>query len=485
MHQLKKVVLIGFNGLNSDLVYQWKNELHNLNRVMNHGIFGKIKSPVPPTIPLAWSCILCGKNPGHFGFWDYTYRDDYQYGQPKQVSSKVRDERVQCLYNILPAHGKKMAMINVPVTYPPPKISNGYCISSSSASDIEKQYTSPDSLIKEIKEITGEYITDVPVFAVDVREVDKKEIVKKIYKMDKQRFDLTKFFLKDKNCDLVFTVITGTGRISHLFYRYIDTNHTHKDAVKNHYKLCDENIGEILSLVDKNTSIIITGDYGIQRSDGRINVNEWLIQEGYMTLRSQPTQSISLLQADIDWNRTRAWATGCFGQVYLNVKGREPQGIVDPYEYDKVLDELGDKIKNITSEDSEKLDIKVIRRKDIHPGEYSRFGPDLFICFENYHWNTNDHIGFNSIYSNETHEDPDNVSHAPYSFFAITGPGVRTTGKVSNADLLDIAPTLLHLLGLPVPADMEGEVLIKEESVHSGKDKKELRERLARLGYLG
>jgi len=485
MGQSKKVALIGLHGLNLDLVFQWKSELHNLNSAMNHGIFGKVKSTIPPTTPLAWSCILCGKNPGHFGFWDYTYRNDYQYGQPMKVSSIVRDERVQCLYNILPAHGKKMAMINVPVTYPPPKISNGYCISSSSASDIEKQYTAPDSLIKEIKKITGKYITDVSTSTMDLQQVEKEKAIKKIYKMDKQRFDLTKFFLKDKNCDLVFTVITGTGRISHLVYRYIDTNHTHKDVVKNHYKLCDENIGEILSLVDKNTSIIITGDYGIQRSDGRINVNEWLIHKGYMTLKTRSTQSIPLLQADIDWNRTMAWATGCFGQVYLNVKGREPQGIVDPYDYDKVLDELGDKIKRITSEDGRKLDIKVYKRKESHPGEYSRFGPDLFICFENYHWNTNDHIGSNSIYSNETPESPVDVSHAPYSFFAITGPGVPTTGEVSNAELLDLAPTLLHLLGVPIPSEMEGKVLIKEENVHLEKEKREVRERLARLGYLG
>ncbi|MFQ5821312.1 MAG: alkaline phosphatase family protein [Candidatus Heimdallarchaeota archaeon] len=492
MEAAKKAVIIGLDGLNPDLVYQWRDELSNLRRLMEYGIYGRIKSTVPPITPQAWSCVLCGKNPGHFGYWDFTYRDDYSYGQPELVSSEVRDERAESLYKILPKHGKKVAIINVPVSYPPPEIPNGFSISSFMTPSIKRQFTYPDSLKEEIKNLIGEYIIDASTSDMNFRQMDKDEVAKRIYDMDKQRFDLTKYFIKDKNCDFVFTVVMGTDRMPHLFYRYFDENHKnytyhekYKDALKNHYTFCDKNVGEILGLVDDNTSIIIVSDHSVQSLDGRINLNQWLIQEGYMRLKTRPEGLTPLMQADIDWNETRAWATGFTGQLYLNIKGRESEGTVDPNDYDKVLDELSEKIINITDEEGKKLETQVFKRKEIHSGEYSRFGPDLFIYFDNCHWNISELIGYDSIYSYDTPKGPDDAGHGPYGFFAIYGPGIPKAGEVSGADLLDIAPTVFHLMGVPIPADMEGKVLTKKKSAYSEEDKKEVKERLAKIGYLG
>jgi predicted AlkP superfamily phosphohydrolase/phosphomutase len=492
MEAARKTVIIGLDGLNPDLVYQWRNELSTLNRFMEHGIYGRIKSTVPPITPQAWSCVLCGKNPGHFGYWDFTYRDDYSYGQPELVSSEIRDERVDSLYKILSKHGKRTALINVPVSYPPPEIPNGYSISSFMTPSIEKPFTYPDSLKEEITNIVGEYIIDASTSDMNFRQMEKERVMRRIYDMDKQRFDLTKYFIKEKNCDFVFPVIMGTDRMPHLFYRYFDENHknytchdTYKDALKNHYKFCDENIGEVLDLIDDNTVIVVVSDHSVQRLDGRINLNEWLIQEGYMGLKTRPRQLTLLMQADIDWSKTRAWATGFTGQLYLNVRGREAQGTIDPGDYDKVLDELSEKIKDITDEEGKKLETQVFKRKEIHSGEYSRFGPDLFIYFDNCHWNMSELIGYDSIYSYDTPKGPDDAGHGPYGFFAIHGPGVPKRGEMAGADLLDIAPTVLHLMGIPIPADMEGKVLTKKKSAYSEEDKEEVKERLSKIGYLG
>ena len=492
MKDSTKVVIIGLDGLNPDLVYRWKNKLPNFRKLMEQGVYGRIRSTVPPITPQAWSCVLCGKNPGHFGYWDFTYRDDYCYGQPELVSSETRDERVDSLYRILPSHGKRVAIINVPVTYPPPEIPNGYSISSFMTPSVEKQFTYPDSLKDEIKEIIGEYIIDASTSDMNFRQMDKEKVIKRIYDMDKQRFDLTEYFIRDKNCDFVFTVVMGTDRMPHLFYRYFDENHRnytyddkYKDALKDDYRFCDERIGEILGLVDDNTSIIITSDHSVQRLDGRINLNEWLIREGYMKLKDRPKQLTPLMLADIDWHSTKAWATGFTGQLYLNVKGREQKGAVDPQDYDRVLDELSEKLKNITDEQGRKLDTKVYKRREIHSGEYARFGPDLFIFFDNCQWNISELIGYDSIYSYDTPKGQDDAGHGPYGFFAMKGAGVANKGEMSGADLLDIAPTVLHLMSLQIPTDMEGKVLTKKEGVYLEEDKKEVRERLSKLGYLG
>lgn len=491
MDKSQKVVIIGLDGLNPDLVYQRKDKLPTLKKIMEQGMYGKIKSTIPPLTAPSWSCVLSGKNLGHFGFWDSTYRKDYSYKQLEIVNSVVRDERVDALYKILSKYNKKVAIINVPFTYPPPKIPNGYSISSFMTFSPDEKFTHPASLKSEIERMTGEYIIDVFTSNLNLEQINKEKVLKKIRDMDQQRFNLTKYFIKDKKCDFIFTVVAGTDRVSHLFYRYFDENHPrytpdakYKDIVKNHYKLCDDRIGEIVSLVGEDTVIIVLSSYAAQRLDGRINLNEWLIKEGYMKLNTRRESPTPLMQADIDWSKTKAWVTGYSGGLYLNVKGREPEGTVEPKDYDKALDELTEKLKGIKDDKGRILDAKVYKRKDIHSGEYARFGPDLFVSFNNYHWGTSELIGYNSLHSYYTPKGPDDGAHGSYGFFALVGLGIPQKGKISKADLLDIAPTVLDLFGIPIPQDMEGKVLTEKEKVTS-KEEEEIKERLSRLGYLG
>jgi len=357
---------------------------------------------------------------------------------------------------------------------------------------LDKDFIYPSSLKDEIKKVIGEYIIDASTSNMNFRQMEKDIVLKRIYDMDRQRFDLTEFFIREKKCDFVFTVCMGTDRMSHLFYRYFDKNHirytphpTYKDALKNHYKFCDENIKRILEIIDDNTCLIITSGYSVQRLDGRINLNEWLIKEGYMTLKKRPDKLTPLMEADIDWEKTKVWATGFTGQIYLNVKGRERYGVVDPKEYDRFLDELSERFKEIPDEKGRKLDTVTFKRKDIHKGEYAKYGPDLFIYFDMCRFNISELIGYPSIYSYDTPKGPDDGGHGPCGFFVMAGKGIPKKGKTEGADLLDIAPTILHLFDIPIPDDMEGRVLVKEENVHLGKDEKEIRERLSRLGYLG
>lgn len=491
MQDSTKVVIIGLDGLNPDLVYQWTDELPALSRFMDQGIYGKIKSTIPPITPQAWSCVLCGRNPGHFGYWDFTYRNEYCYGQPELVSSKVRDSRVDSIYKTLSDSGKRVAIINVPVTYPPPEIPNGYSISSFMTPTIDRQFTYPATLKEEISGIIGDYIIDASTSDMNFREMDKEKVLNRIYDMDRQRFELTKYFIKEKKCDFIFTVVMGTDRVPHLFYRYVDKQHKRytyhekfKDALKNHYRFCDQEIENILNLIDENTIMIVVSDHSVQRLDGRINLNEWLIREGYMKLNNRPKELTPMSRADIDWPNTKAWATGFTGQIYLNMKGREPEGMVSPSDYDKTLDELTEKLLAITDEQGNSFDSKAFKRKDIHRGEYARFGPDLFIYFDNCHWNISEHIGYDSLYSYDTPLGPDDAGHGPYGFFSIYGPGIPKLGEIS-ADLLDIAPTVLQLMGIRIPSDMEGKALIQKERVYSDEDEREVRERLAKFGYLG
>jgi len=486
-----KVVVLGLDGFNPDLVYQWRNDLPSLSSMMSKGIFGKIESTVPPITPQAWTCAQTGKNPGQFGFWDFRYRDEFSYGEARLVNSK-KAAAADPLYRILPRYGKRVGMINVPVTYPPPTIPNGYCVSSFMTPNTEVDFTYPKELKEEITRLFGEYILDASTPDMNYRRMDKEAVLKRIYDMDRQKFDILKHFIKGKSCDYIFTVIMGTDRMPHLFYRYFDERHIryeanphYKDALKGHYKFCDENIGEILQLLHGETVFIVLSDHSVQRLDGRINLNEWLRREGYLVLGARPTEPVVLGNAAVDWSKTKAWATGYTGQIYLNVEGREPQGVVTQGEYDFLLNELSERLLAIPDEKGNKLDTKVFKRDDIHFGDFAQFGPDLFIYFDNCHWNIDEALGFDSIYSYDTSLGPDDGAHGPQGFFAMTGPGVPRMGELFDITLVDIAPTVCHLMEVPIPPDMEGRVLTEEESteIYSEKGAEDVRQRLRGLGY--
>lgn len=463
---MSKVVVLGLDGFNPDLVDRWRDDLPNLSALMRDGAYGRIRSTVPPITPQAWTCAQCGKNPGQYGFWDFTYRSDFSYGEPNLINSQ--GVKVATLYKILPRRGKRAAIINVPVTFPPPRIPDGYSISSFMTPDVEGQFTQPAELKQEITELVGEYIIDASTPELNFRKMDKDAVLKRIYDMDTQRFKILKHFIKTKNCDYIFCVVMGTDRMPHLFYRYFDEKHVrytpdskYNTALHDHYVFCDQNLGEVRALLDEDTALVLHSDHSVQRLDGRVCLNDWLVEEGYMKLKEPITELTPLRKAvdKIDWANTMAFATGYTGQLYLNVKGREAQGAVDPADYDKVLDELRERLLAVTSPEGKKLDTTVFKRDDIHHGKYAQFGPDLFVFFDDCRWNIDEQLGHDSLYSYDTTKGPDDGGHGPEGFFAMAGPGVPQLGELKNFSLVDVAPTVLRLMGEKIPEDMEGRPL--------------------------
>ena len=490
---MSKVVVLGLDGFNPELVKGWLDDLPNLKKLQQEGIWGKMESSVPPIAPQTWTCAQSSRNPGVFGFWDFSYRDDFSYGQPKSIDCSVRDKRVNCLHKILPMIGQKVAIINVPLSWPPPRIPGGYSISSYMTPSLDRGFTWPESLRNEVHSLVGEYIIDATEAGVNYRHMEKDRVLKRIYDMDSQRFTLLKHFISKKQCDCVFTVITGSDRMPHLFYRYFDEQHRrydpdprYKNALHDYYVRIDKQIGEIRDTLDGETALFVHSAHGVQRLDGRINLNEWLIQEGYMVLHEYPSELTTMMKLKVDWSKTKAWATGYTGQIYLNVKGREPQGIVDPDDYDRLLDELADKIIEIPDERGNPLKTRVFKRKEIHSGPFAEHGPDLFILFDECRWNISEMVGYGqgSIYSFDTPLGPDDGADGLYGYFFIAGPGVPASGERIGATLLDVAPTVLDVMDLEIPQEMEGKSILGEEKpARTPEDDEKVRSRLKALGY--
>jgi predicted AlkP superfamily phosphohydrolase/phosphomutase len=228
--------------------------------------------------------------------------------------------------------------IGVPQTYPPKPV-NGVqvgCFLSPSTRDRNRPYIYPASAMQEIEKAVGEYLVDVPNFRTD----DKDYLLCQIYTMTEKRFKLVKKWLVEKDWDFFMFVEMGTDRIQHGLWKYHDpTRHKYEvhprynTSIRDYYHFIDKEIGHILNLVDKHTTVFIVSDHGAKKMDGGICVNEWLIQEGYLVVKSYPTTLTPLSKCEIDWSKTKAWGDGgYYARIFLNVEGREPQGIVKPNE---------------------------------------------------------------------------------------------------------------------------------------------------------
>lgn len=464
----KRVLVIGFDGAHPEAMFdRWLDDLPNIKALTEKGTWGRLRSIVPPITPAAWSSAISGKNPGKIGFWDFPFRSSFAYGEPELVNRT----KVQCdmLYDILPAAGKKCAFINVPVTYPPKHVDGATFITAFLTPSLESEWVWPESLKAEVEEvIEGEYILDASTPDGNFRTLPKDFVIDRIYKMDQQRWDLLKHFYEKGEDDLIWTVFMGTDRIAHIFSNYADPSHVkfedddkYRNVMFDHFKYMDEQLGKVMEMIDDDTEIVLMSDHGNNPLDGRFNLNDWLIQEGYMKLNSQPSEPVNLPDADVNWDETKAWATGFMGgRIFLNMKDREEHGIVEESEYESLRDEIAEKLKEVKDIDGEPFKVNIIKREDEYEGPYAKFAPDMFVQLNDLRWTSNVQIGHDTLYSYNTSLGGDVGVHSMYGIFAMSQPAKDASKPVEGIKLADVAPTVLNMLGVDVPEDLDGKSII-------------------------
>jgi predicted AlkP superfamily phosphohydrolase/phosphomutase len=196
--------------------------------------------------------------------------------------------------------------------------------------------------------------------------------------------------------------------------------------------------------------------------DGGICINEWLMREGYLTLKSMPEKPAPIEKCDVDWDRTRAWGSGgYYARLMINVKGREPQGTVGQgEEYEALRTELIEKLQSLPNHEGKPMQTKVVRPEDVYP-ECRNIPPDLFVYFDDLNWRSVGSIGLNDVYTFENDTGPDDANHDWHGIFVMrpANAGDRKGAERSDLDIKDVAPTILNQLDLNVPSDMEGKVI--------------------------
>lgn len=458
----RKVLVIGLDCAEPSLVFEkWREELPNLSRLMASGLYGRLRSTEPPITVPAWASMMTSKDPGQLGFYGFRNRADYSYD--KLFIANSRAITADTVWDILSRQGKQVILLGVPQTYPPKPV-NGYIVTDFLTPSTKSQYTYPAELRAEIERWAGEYMLDVPNF----RTEDKDRLLRDIYAMTRQRFDVAKHLMTEKPWDFFMMVDMGVDRIHHGFWKYMDKTHPkyepgnkYENAIRDFYRYVDARIGELLERIDDNTVVMVVSDHGAMKMDGGICINEWLIQEGYLTLKAYPSQPKPLHELEIDWSRTKAWAEGgYYGRLFLNVQGREPQGIIPPEEYDAVREELIAKLEALTDPQGHNIGTIVRKPEDIYK-EVRNVPPDLIIYFGGLQWRSVGSVGLGAIHTFENDTGPDDANHAMHGMAILYDPKQNIGRSVDGNtwQLMDIAPTILNAMGIPAPEDMEGKAI--------------------------
>lgn len=447
-----KVAVIGLDCAAPALVFErFRDELPNLSRLMTEGAWGPLQSIHPPITVPAWACMMSGYDPGQLGLYGFRNRKDYSYGGYAIANAQsLRHDRV---WDILSRTGRRSILLGVPQTYPVRPI-NGAVVTDFLTPSTQSEYTWPPSLKAEVERVSGGYVLDVEGFRTD----DKAALLERVYDKTRKHCAVARHLLTTQAWDFFMMVEMGVDRIHHGFWSYMDPAHRSyqagnpfEHAIREYYRYLDGEVGAILDLLPRDTVVLVVSDHGAKRLDGGICFNEWLIQQGHLTLKEYPDRPTPIDKAQIDWTQTRAWGDGgYYGRLFLNVKGREPQGVIDPADYESVRSRLIEEIAQMPDHRGNPLGSRAYRPQELYR-EVRGIAPDLVVYFGDLHWRSVGSIGSRSVYTFDNDTGPDEANHDWNGIFLLNRYGCQEAdfapGPVSGLTIYDIAPLLLKLFG--------------------------------------
>jgi len=558
-----KVLVIGLDGATFDLIKPWVAEgaLPTLQRLLREGAHGELRSTVPPMTGPAWTTFATGVNPGKHRLYDWIARkpDSYEF-----LPVTALDCQSPMIYSLLSQTGRRVCALNIPMTYPPLPV-NGLLVSGLPAPSTRNTITYPTELYQEILDAVGDYILyPDPGQAYSDSGVDA--FLTRLYKTTELRIKTLDYLRSREAWDFAMVVFNGTDTISHALWKYMDKTHPLHDpqqaekygsAIHDYYQHLDRQLARIVDTLPDDTTLVVMSDHGFGPFHKFIHVNNWLMREGFMKLKPgllarikhgmfrlgfSPMnvydtlmrlgfgalkrevvrgQGQGLLKTlflsfeDVDWSRTQAYSLGNVGQIRINLVGREPFGCVQPgVAYERVRTEIIERLKTLRDPRTGELVAETIyRREELYSGDYFEEAPDIVFLPRRLEYFGFGEYEFGSHKIIEAMKRGISGTHRMNGIFLAYGAAVRAGVEIQGAALVDLAPTILHLMGEEVPVHMDGRVLTEvlrddvtpiarkrspsttatdyngvgspPSDVLSAEEQKVLAERLRSLGYVG
>ncbi len=508
-HQSRRVMIVGLDGATLDLIRPWAEAgyLPTFRELMARGTWGPLRTIIPPITPTAWSSFLTGMNPGKHGLYDFTGHKADSY-DTYLVNSSHRE--APSLWHLLSQAGRRVIVYNVPITYPPEQV-NGLMVSGMLTPAGATDASWPPELLAELQRAIPSFNFSPPGMHSQGQEL---EFVRAVRELNQTTLQATLYLMNRQPWDFLTTIFMGTDIMSHFMWKHMETEgalapepirEVLANAIRDCYQDIDTKLAELMREAGDDTTVIIMSDHGFGRLDSFMSVNAWLAEQGYLKFKRNPIslmrtalyrlgftpltmyglfiklrlanamrttsrkhigfvgkviKSVFLSFSDVDWSRTRAYSNGYAGPIFINLKGREPEGIVMPgEEYDALNAQIIDDLRQLKEPGSDLPFVgDIYPGRSIYVGPYVDRAPDLVFFPRDWRYAGLGMVEFSS--NRWLTPSPDRSGHHRMDgILFLSGPGIRRSQRIPDASIMDVAPTVLALMNVPIPAEMDGRVL--------------------------
>ncbi|MBE8540564.1 alkaline phosphatase family protein [Geoglobus acetivorans] len=489
----QKLLIIGLDGATWDILIPLINQkkLPTLEELLRNGSYGVLESTIPPVTGGAWLSLATGKTPGKTGVIDFLNRKDEGYKLHPATSS---DFKGHSFWDYLSKANKKVGIFNYPMLFPPYKV-NGFMISGlGSSPDDEVSY--PQSLKKELEKIESPYEIYVDYHNkkyenLDLFIYDLNEFLSKFEKW-------VQYLVENEEWDLLFLVFSVTDWMQHIIWRHIDENHPmfdpetsprYKDEFVKFWQRIDRILGNILNMLSEDTIVFLASDHGFGPNDQTFNLAKWLVSKGYMvrirdvkkfikkyaykiativaktpvrrlfsaeTRKSVGDALKTSIVDEIDIEKSKAFClrhTIPFGAIYINANSEK--------ERDEIKARLIHDLKNLSKDIGKEVEVQIYEPKRLYSGEKVNLLPDIIFTINDWRCVIIEDNFDRPLFEEKPFSTRHTGAHRLNGIFLAYGLGIKKGHKIERAKIYDIAPTILHIFGLPIPNDMDGRVLME------------------------
>ncbi|MFC7248523.1 alkaline phosphatase family protein [Halomicroarcula sp. GCM10025324] len=533
-------LILGLDGLEPTLVEQWRGDLPTLDRLMGSGSYGRLRSSDPPLSSPAWQWMFTGKQGGKHGCFGFTRRKENSY---ERVPLNLTDVHAETLWEALDTAGVACGVVNVPETYPPTELDNGFMISGWPIPNRTNPAAPSDVLTELEAELGTTYKVKPTSMGPELKQFSNQKVFEEMKSAIRHRKRAFETLLSMYDLDVFFGVFTATDIAGH--YLVEDEARLRKTYIEQ-----DEALGGLLEQVPDETNIILMSDHGHGAKGTRsFHVVEWLRKEGYLALDSdsdidlsrrllrkggftrenllrmknrlgvgdvrellpQPVFDVAkrtvpaadereqkVLSEQIRWDQTTAYVGSEQNVIFLNTEDVHPNGTVPPDRVPELRDELKTKLESLRHPDrDEPLVTELKTREEVFSGPYEAEAPEIVFIMDEMRCKV--HTGLNG---GELFSDNGIGEHRQDGILITTGPSFAERDEVRRRSILDVFPLALSLSDVALPENVDGEVPMErldvplepsfresrdeagEVDTYSAADSDEIKEQLRGLGYL-
>lgn len=463
-----KILVIGIEGAAPELLLEWE-ELATIRSLMSLGCYGVHDGVIPPVPAAAWGSFSTSRDPGSLGVYGRRIRLDRSYRKPEPALDTAHPGLAETFKRA----GKRAVEIHLPPYMPP---------AAFRATAVEAE--------DPIAEIS-----------VDIRipeRADSSDAQLVIGEMMRRRFTKLRGIAESDDWDYLFFVESGIDHIQRRLWKDHDPGHPlhnptspFSKVVRDLYKQLDDELARVLEVLSEDVMVLLVSDYGARSCLGGFCMNQWLVREGLLVLNHVPESPTEFADLDIDWRRTRAWSYGgSTGLIFLNVRGREPEGVVEPAECEALRDEIAGKLSALMMPWGNALGDSALEPEAIYR-ETLGIAPDLLVNLGDLGVTVIESVGWGELFIAAGAAIADDCVPTSKGCFVLAAANLRLQGAIEGISLIDFAPTLLELAGLDAPSSMQGQSFANrfqpgpEGSFPEPLSDDELvRERLSGLGYI-